>query len=137
MTASVLMLLHRTEQAIERHLRASVSRHCELTPVQFRLLRLVLADPGRSQLEIGQRLGIDRSTAAGIFHHLALRGLLTRHTSPDDARVKQLVVTAKGRKEHDRYETHYSAADEALLRSLPADHRAEFMEMLRRLSGSA
>lgn len=79
------------------HMRARFGRaaaYFELSVTQARaLLRL---DEPVSMRQLAQRLRCDASNVTGIVAGLAERGLVERHTSAADRRVRSIVISEKG-----------------------------------------
>lgn len=61
------------------------------------LLRLVGAEEGRSQLALGNQMGLPPSRMVAFVDELEGMGLLERRADPDDRRVRALYLTDKGR----------------------------------------
>lgn len=79
------------------HMRARFSQaaaYFELSPVQARAL-LRVEEPV-SMRQLAQRLRCDASNVTGIVADLEERGLVQRHTSAVDRRVRSIVVSEKG-----------------------------------------
>src|SRR5690349_6975207 len=72
----------------------------ELHPAQAGAL-LQLED-ARPMHELAAELGCDSSNVTGLVDRLEARGLVARAASPADRRVRQIVLTAAGRKMHQR-----------------------------------
>jgi DNA-binding MarR family transcriptional regulator len=70
----------------------------DIRPAQFSVLALVEANPGRSQADIGEKLGIERARLARLIDELEHRGLIQRTASPRDRRSYTLFLTAGGAK---------------------------------------
>src|ERR1700761_7739609 len=71
----------------------------DLHPAQAGAL-LQLAEP-LSMNHLAGELGCDNSNVTGLVDRLAARGLVSRREDPDDRRVRQVVLTAAGRRTHD------------------------------------
>ena len=67
-----------------------------ITPVQYAALQVVHNQPGIDQRTLARTIAQDTSTTAGVVNRLELRGLLKRHTTPEDRRVRQLHLTPEG-----------------------------------------
>ena len=67
-----------------------------LTQKQVSVLWLVGAHPGISQIEVGQRLRMDRATTMTIVNRLQGRAYLKRERSAEDGRKQALYLTAEG-----------------------------------------
>ena len=102
-----------------------------ITPVQYAALRAIGDAPGIDQRSLARAIGFDTSTIAGVVDRLETRGLMTRHTAPEDRRARRLSLSTAGR-------TLLCAATPAILRAqarilapLSRSEQAEFMRMLR------
>jgi DNA-binding MarR family transcriptional regulator len=89
--------------------------------------------PAIDQRTLARLIGFDTSTIAGVIDRLEARGLLRRHASPADRRVRLLALTDEGRAMLDRVVPGMRRAQERMLAPLPAGERAEFLRMLRTL----
>ena len=81
--------------AVYRHFTETFS-DLELTQKQVSVLWLVGDHPGISQIEVGQRLQMDRATTMTIVNRLQERGYLRRERSTSDARKQALYLTEAG-----------------------------------------
>lgn len=68
----------------------------DLTQKQVSVLWLVADHPGIAQIDLGQRLRMDRATTMTIVNRLQARGYLRREKSPTDGRKQALFLTAPG-----------------------------------------
>ena len=85
----------------------------DLTQRQCVTLELIATNPGASQIEIAETLGIDRSSMMAIAEELNGRQLVARQRSKIDGRRHELRLTARGKavlkqaralvEEHDKY----------------------------------
>jgi DNA-binding MarR family transcriptional regulator len=69
-----------------------------LRPGAYSALALVEANPGCSQNQLAQALGMDKSAVATIVRELERRGLAARVQGREDRRFRALKLTAKGNK---------------------------------------
>ena len=67
-----------------------------LTGAQFEVLRQLWERDRRELRSLQERLGITSPTLTGIVDGLVSRGLVQREVSLEDARVKELCLTAHG-----------------------------------------
>jgi DNA-binding MarR family transcriptional regulator len=65
-------------------------------PGTFSALALISANPGCSQKQLAQRLGMDKSAVVAIVNELDSLGLATRAQHKVDRRFHALKITAKG-----------------------------------------
>lgn len=68
----------------------------ELTQKQVSVMWLVGDHPGISQIDLGQRLRMDRATTMTIINRLQARAYLRREKSPTDGRKQALFLTTEG-----------------------------------------
>ena len=102
-----------------------------VTPVQYAALQTVGNTPGIDQRTLAGTIGFDTSTIAGVIDRLEARALLKRNASPDDRRVRLLVLTDAGRALLDAIAPSMQRAQARMLEPLPSRERTEFMRMLR------
>ncbi len=104
-----------------------------ITPVQYAALQVVHNQPGIDQRTLARTIAQDTSTTAGVVNRLELRGLLTRNTTPEDRRVRQLHLTPEGEQLLQDLVPDMLRAQELMLAPLTEQERPEFMRMLLRL----
>jgi DNA-binding MarR family transcriptional regulator len=75
---------------------ARVSERHDLTPVQARLLCVLLAGP-RGMAELAQCFGVERAALTGLMDRAERRGLAQRSAVPGDRRALQVTLTDAGR----------------------------------------
>lgn len=68
----------------------------ELTQKQVSVMWLVADHPGISQIDLGQRLRMDRATTMTIINRLQARHYLRREKSPTDGRKQALYLNPEG-----------------------------------------
>jgi DNA-binding MarR family transcriptional regulator len=81
--------------AVYRHFTETFAE-LDLTQKQVSVMWLVGDRPGISQIEVGQRLQMDRATTMTIVNRLQERGFLRRERSTSDARKQALYLTKAG-----------------------------------------
>ena len=90
-------------------------------------------EPGIDQRTLARTIAQDTSTTAGVVNRLELRGLLKRHTTPEDRRVRQLHLTPEGEQLLQDLVPDMLRAQGQMLAPLSEQERPEFMRMLLRL----
>jgi DNA-binding MarR family transcriptional regulator len=108
-----------------------------LTPALFALLNVVGARDGAIQSELGDALGIDRSTMVSLVDQLEGAGLAKRRPSATDRRARQVTITAKGRQRLQRARGVGKQVEDEVLAGLTTGERDELMTLLRRALASA
>lgn len=105
----------------------------DLAPIQGRALRYL--DEPMNMRELARRLKVDASYITSIVDGLEEQGLVDRTVQPTDRRVKNLVLTPKGRRRS-------AELQQALFANLPAisalsrPKRATFRDLLLEMLGS-
>ena len=119
---------------------AAVLRHftetfadLELTQKQVSVLWLVDDYPGISQIEVGQRLRMDRATTMTIVNRLQERDYLRRERSESDGRKQALHLTRDGRGALDRAKTCIGEHEAWLKARFNSDEVKKLVEMLARI----
>jgi len=97
---------NRIEHALSFHLgqaQGTSNRHFTeivatlgLTLKQVSALWLIADHPGLSQMDLGQKLQMDRATTMGVVNRLQARGLIRREKSTSDARKQALHLEPEG-----------------------------------------
>ncbi|MGO9383014.1 MAG: MarR family winged helix-turn-helix transcriptional regulator [Mycobacterium sp.] len=70
----------------------------ELTPPHAGILRVIAAEPGRSQQVLSAQLGMLPSRVVVYVDELEQRGYVERRRNPDDRRLHALFLTAAGKR---------------------------------------
>jgi DNA-binding MarR family transcriptional regulator len=107
--AQTVMILLRLFRALERV-------DAELTPQQYRILKLAGAGGERSA-RLAERLAVARPTLTAIADGLVAAGYARRDAEPGDRRVVRLCLTASGRAAVDRADEAYGRWLDQLLAS--------------------
>ena len=105
--ASMIFWVKRTYLEARKAMDQSLSEY-NLTGSQFELLRHVLDQDGIELRTLQERVRVSSATITRLVDGLVSRGLVHRVIHGEDARVKQLFVTALGREVGD--EVHRRAA---------------------------
>ncbi len=94
----------------------------------------VLADEGPlSQQQLGQRMGVDRTTMVAVTNELDDLRLVTRERNPRDRRAYTLRLTGTGRRLLRRATTAAERAEAEFLAELSPAERQQLKALLRRL----
>jgi DNA-binding MarR family transcriptional regulator len=105
-----------------------------LTPPQAGLLRVVAADPGRTQQAVAVQLGLLPSRLVTLVDELEGRGLIERRRDPADRRNSALHVTAAGHATLRDIGRAAQAHGEDFLAPLSKTERATLTGLLTRLA---
>jgi MarR family transcriptional regulator, lower aerobic nicotinate degradation pathway regulator len=104
-----------------------------ITPVQYAILQSVHNQPNTDQRTLANTVSLDTSTTAGVVDRLEARGLLTRNASPDDRRVRLLMLTLAGEALLDEAIPRMEKVQELILAPLTPRQRKDFMVLLNTL----
>ena len=103
----------------------------DIRPAQYSVLVVIAANPGLSQSDLADRLGIERARLVRVLDKLEKRGLTQRLASPTDRRSHALRLTREGQKLLKRA-TMLAAAHEAkLIEKLGPEQRKSMLELMK------
>jgi DNA-binding MarR family transcriptional regulator len=119
--ASGLMQLTTLVQGIY----ARVSERHDLTPVQARLL-CVLLDGPRGMAELAQCFGVEKAALTGLMDRAERRGLARRSPVPGDRRALQVTLTETGHRAAAAFHAAVGAELTSLTSSLAPHDREHF-----------
>lgn len=88
-------LLRRAQLAVFQDFFASFAGF-DVTPAQYAVLTLVEANPGSSQTQVADALGIKPANFVGVVRTLETRGLVRREPVPGNRRSMALSLTGEG-----------------------------------------
>jgi DNA-binding MarR family transcriptional regulator len=106
----------------------------ELEPGGFALLRAVAANEGEPQNVLAERLHISPSWMVAIVDELETRGLLERRPHARDRRVRNLHLTAIGKKLLKRAESQARSFDRELTAPLDDQELQQLLALLDRVA---
>ena len=118
--------------AVYRHFTETFA-DLDLTQKQVSVMWLVGDHPGISQIEVGQRLQMDRATTMTIVNRLQERDFLRRERSTSDARKQALFLTAEGQAALARAKRCIAEHEAWLKGRFTADEVKKLVEMLARI----
>jgi DNA-binding MarR family transcriptional regulator len=104
---------------------ARVSERHDLTPVQAKLLCVLLGGP-RGMAELAQIFGVERAALTGLMDRAERRGLAQRSAVPGDRRALQVTLTDAGRQAAIAFHTEVSAELGRLVSPLASQDREHF-----------
>jgi MarR family transcriptional regulator, organic hydroperoxide resistance regulator len=90
------LLLRRAHRSLARALAPRFARY-GVSVGAFNVLFALWQHDGLTQIELGQRVDVDKATLTPIFDGLERAGLIERRRNPDDRRRNNLFLTARGR----------------------------------------
>ncbi len=102
----------------------------DIRPAQYSVLIVVGANPGLSQAELADKLGIERARLVHMLDQLEKRGAIERLPSPVDRRTHALQLTREGQKLLKRAKTLAAKHEERLADKLGTDAHRELLRVL-------
>ena len=126
------MIAARTGQELARRRLAPMGLTVQLCGV----LNL-LAEGAISQQELGEQLGIDRTTVVELIDGLEANGIAVRRRNPADRRSYALALTPRGRTVQKRAARAFDAAANEYFAPLTTTERRQIADMLRRMISAA
>jgi DNA-binding MarR family transcriptional regulator len=97
----------------------------------------LLAKGPISQQELGEQLGIDRTTMVELIDELEQQGVVVRRRNATDRRSYALVLTTKGRAVQKRASKAFDDAADEFFGALKPSERKQLSDMMRRLITTA
>lgn len=105
-----------------------------LTSSQFSMLTFLAAKPAWGVAELAGRLDMDVSTATRNLQPLAAAGYVTMRAGTNDARRREIRLTAKGRRARERGHTLWRRAQRETADALGEPRLAELLNLLAGLT---
>jgi DNA-binding MarR family transcriptional regulator len=124
--------LRRVQNQLSRDFAAATAQHGLRSGV-FSSLALIAANPGVSQNELSQEVGLDKSVTVTIVDELEARGWATRKRSKTDRRRHALYATPAGAAKLDELFNVLEQTENAALHQLSTDELHQLHELLDRL----
>jgi DNA-binding MarR family transcriptional regulator len=129
---ALLVIAARTGQQLATRRLAPMGLTVQLCGVLTRL-----AVGAISQHELGEQLGIDRTTMVELIDDLEAQGVVVRQRNSADRRSYSIQLTPKGRTVQKRAAKAFDAAADEFFGPLKPGERRELADMMRRLIASA
>jgi DNA-binding MarR family transcriptional regulator len=103
----------------------------DIRPAQYSVLVVIAANPGLSQSDLADTLGIERARLVRLLDKLDKRGLTRRLNSRTDRRSHALRLTPAGRKTLQRAKALAALHEARLVERLGADERRSMIDVMR------
>jgi DNA-binding MarR family transcriptional regulator len=97
LTSGPAYLIREAHKSLSRVLAAEVVR-LGISLKQYYYVRALLEEDGISQVELGERVGMERATVTAALDTLERDGIVRREAHPDDRRKTNVFLTAKGKR---------------------------------------
>lgn len=85
------------------------------------------------QKDLEEQFGIRRSSVTSLLQNMEKRGILERHGSSLDARIKIISLTEKGKKLDENLKTYINTLEEASVRGFSPSEKEQFCSFLTRM----
>lgn len=108
----------------------------DLTSPQFAALAMIHAHPLIDQATLAGAIAFDRATIGGVVDRLVSKGLVARSTNPNDRRSRALQLTPEGAVVLNRLQPVVEACQDAILPSLTAAEKAEFIRLATKIAAA-
>ena len=127
--------LRRAQDRVFNDFMTSMADH-DITPGQFGVLTLIEANTGLNQTQLGNAIGIDRSTVVAVIDRLEDRGLVERAPSPTDRRSYALRLSPDGARLVATLRPLVRRHEARIAADLTADEQETLRRLLRRIAGA-
>lgn len=127
---------HRYVAGTRGELIARFPELAHTTEVQGRIVEYLFDNLGKQTLyqrDLEKEFKIRRSTATIILQRMEKAGLLVREVSPDDARLKALVLTERARKIHPMVHAAIMRAEERAKSGLTEEEVQAFLRISKKI----
>lgn len=124
--------LRRAQVAVFQHFGESMGA-LDMTPGQFGMLAVINSNPGLSQTQLGNALGIDRSTVVAMIDRLEARGLVIRANAPNDRRSHALRLSDDGAALFKKLADMVRAHERHISRTLSPEDQRRLIQLLGRV----
>ncbi len=124
--------LRRAERTVFSHMQR-VLENSNITPGEFGVLLLILENEGLSQTELGNAIGLDRSSVVGLIDRFERAGLVLRQPSLLDRRSHALSLTPAGSALVKSLLPQVAMQERVLARHLTQAEQQQLIELLGRI----
>ena len=129
--------IHRLDNRIRRCVQHTATQH-EMEAVSGtngHIIRFLSEHTDRDiyQKDLESEFGITRSTASRVLRLMEQKGLVERQSVPQDARLKQLVLTEEGVRFHENTILSFHQTDDYVAGLLTAEENTELLRLLNKL----
>jgi len=92
---SVGFVVNNTAKLFQRSLDLELRKNVGVTLSQWRVVSSLVLQPGLTQKEIADKMGIEGATLVPVIDKMEKEGLLKRKQDSDDRRVNRIYLTSK------------------------------------------
>jgi DNA-binding MarR family transcriptional regulator len=130
-TADLCWLLSRASHVLTTELTAALEQ-LGISPRAQSVLGAAMTGE-HTQIELARMVGLDKTTMVATLDELQAAGLAERRPSPSDRRARIIAVTEAGERAAGDARAIADDVRDDVLRALPPEERAIFVDALRRL----
>jgi DNA-binding MarR family transcriptional regulator len=130
-TGDLCWLLSRASHVLTTELTAALER-LGISPRAHSVLGAAMTGH-HTQIELARIVGLDKTTMVATLDELQAAGLAERRPSPSDRRARIIAVTEAGERAVRQAREIADEIRDDVLRALPPEERAVFVDALRRL----
>ncbi len=105
----------------------------DIRPAQYSVLTIIEHNPGLSQTQVAQALGIKTANFVAMIKALEKRGLISRQPIEHNRRTHELFITPEGKVLIEKLHTLTNDAEERIKKHLGADVYEKLFEPLEAL----
>jgi DNA-binding MarR family transcriptional regulator len=105
-----------------------------IRPAQYSVLTAIGCNPGRSQADIGEALGIERARVVRVLDELEKRGFIQRFPSTQDRRSHCLFLTKEGHENLERIRLLAAEHEAHVVRKIGARRRATLIKLMKEVA---
>jgi DNA-binding MarR family transcriptional regulator len=106
----------------------------DIRPAQFSVLTAIERNPGLTQSQVAEALGIKRTNFVGMLDALEARGLTERRPAARDKRSYALYLTAEGAALMRRLKPVLKAHETRMIAKVGEDRRAALIALLQEIA---
>ena len=106
----------------------------DLRPVQFAVLVMIDQNPGASQSNVSEALGVQKANFVATITDLEKRGIVRRRKSDTDGRTYSLGLTSRGRALLQHAAELQSLHEARVVAQIGSEGRLQLLKLLERLS---
>ena len=107
----------------------------DIRPGQFSVLTIIERNPGLTQSQVAEALGIKRTNFVGMLDELEKRGLAERRQTARDKRSHALYLTAEGAAFMRKLKPVIRAHESRMIDKVGEDGRAALLALLQEIAG--
>lgn len=88
------------------------------------------------QRDIQEQFSVRRSTVTGMLQLMEKNGLITRHSVPEDARLKRIELTPQAIEQHKKIMAGFQEVEKRMASGLTEEERKTFLELCGKIAAN-